>query len=165
MRRADLIQVDPATGEQIEGLVAVLMPKRRNGFGEGWLAVAQNAAELIAKRVRRVEDSRVLWLLIARLDFDNLIQLSQADLAQELEMDRAQVNRAMKRLVELGALLEGPKIGRSRTYRLNPAFGWKGSAKSHQSALRERMRSAGLSVVEGGRPERDPDTVDWIDGR
>ena len=36
-------------------------------------------------------------------------------------MDRAQVNRAIKRLIEAGAVFEGPKVGISKTYRLNPS--------------------------------------------
>ena len=33
--------------------------------------------------------------------------------------------------------LEGPKIGVSRSYRLNPNYGWKGSGKNHKQALKE----------------------------
>jgi hypothetical protein len=33
---------------------------------------------------------------------------------------------------------------------LNPQYGWKGSARSHQEALQARMQARGLSVVEGG---------------
>jgi hypothetical protein len=39
------------------------------------------------------------------------------------------------------------------TYRLNPNFGWKGSAKNHlkaiDSGLKERMKASNMSVVEG----------------
>jgi hypothetical protein len=47
------------------------------------------------------------------------------------------------------ALLEGPRIGVSRSYRLNPNFGWKGSARSHQRALEERMKATGIKVIQG----------------
>lgn len=152
MDQRRLVQVDQETGEVLDGAyVAVVFPKRRNGFGGGWFAMAQEAVKVL-KGVKRVDDFRVLMAMLERLDFDNLIQVSQADVAGELEMDRAQVNRAVKRLVELGALLEGPKIGTSRSYRLNPSFGWKGSARNHQEALQRRMRAAGVSVVKGGRP-------------
>ena len=45
-------------------------------------------------------------------------------------MNRHNVNRSIKKLIELGVILEGVKIGISRSYELNPNFGWKGSAKA-----------------------------------
>lgn len=151
MEARRLVQVDAGTGEVLEdGYVAVLFPKRRNGFGGRWFAMAQDALKVL-KDIKRVEDFRVLMAMLERLDFDNLIQVSQADVASELEMDRAQVNRAVKRLCDLGALVPGPRIGVSRSFRLNPTFGWKGSAKSHNDELQRRMRAAGVKVVSGGR--------------
>ena len=35
-------------------------------------------------------------------------------------MNRHNVNRSIKKLIELGVILEGVKIGISRSYRLNP---------------------------------------------
>lgn len=151
MEARRLVQVDAGTGEVLEdGYVAVLFPKRRNGFGGRWFAMAQDALKVL-KDIKRVEDFRVLMAMLERLDFDNLIQVSQADVASELEMDRAQVNRAVKRLCDLGALVPGPRIGVSRSFRLNPTFGWKGSAKSHNDELQRRMRAAGVKVVTGGK--------------
>ena len=151
MEARRLVQVDAGTGEVLEDAYdAVLFPKRRNGFGGRWFAMAQDALKVL-KDIKRVEDFRVLMAMLERLDFDNLIQVSQADVASELEMDRAQVNRAVKRLCDLGALVPGPRIGVSRSFRLNPTFGWKGSAKSHNDELQRRMRAAGVKVVSGGR--------------
>ena len=69
-----------------------------------------------------------------------LIQVSQADIARELDMHRQHVQRSIKRLIQLGIILEGVKIGISRSYRLNPSFGWKGSAKGHREALHEHLK-------------------------
>jgi DNA-binding IclR family transcriptional regulator len=95
-------------------------------------------------------DFRVMAALMARLDFENLIQVQQVEIAEHLGMQKQNVGRSIKRLVEMGILLEGPKIGRSRSCRLNPNFGWQGSAKGHHRAIQERMKQAGLSVVKGG---------------
>ena len=51
-------------------------------------------------------------------------------------MNRHNVNRSIKKLIELGVILEGVKIGISRSYRLNPNFGWKG----HREALHEHLK-------------------------
>ena len=110
---------------------------------------------------------------LGRIDFENLMVVNQAELAKELGMHRQHVQRSIKRLIALGVILEGPKIGISRSYRLNPEFGWKGSARNHVIALdqerKKRMANAGIKgVIEGGQqapqeaPERDPDTLDMF---
>ena len=70
--------------------------------------------------------------MLARLDYENLIQVNQAEVSEQVGMNRHNVNRSIKKLIELGVILEGVKIGISRSYRLNPNFGWKGSAKGHR---------------------------------
>ena len=50
--------------------------------------------------------------------------------SEELGNAQAARQRSIKRLIALGVILEGPKIGISRSYRLNPEFGWKGSARN-----------------------------------
>ena len=69
--------------------------------------------------------------LLSVLDYENLIQVSQADV-QGSWICIDNVQRSIKRLIQLGIILEGVKIGISRSYRLNPSFGWKGSAKGHR---------------------------------
>ncbi len=160
-------QFDKATGEILgEGFVAYVVPKRRNGFHqEGWVAMAQGAAMIFAQRRKELgeEGFAVLLAAMAKLDFENLLVLNQAELARELGMDRHHVNRALKRLIAMDALLEGPRIGINRSYRLNPRFGWKGSAKNHVVALhdererRRRMEAAGISEIFEGGKGTDPD--------
>ena len=43
-------QVDMSTGEILEGgQLALVFPKRRNGFVEGWVAMAQGPMKALAK--------------------------------------------------------------------------------------------------------------------
>jgi predicted transcriptional regulator len=146
-----------ANGEIHEGAVlALVVPKRKNGFDEGWVAVAQNAYLALANSGLGLDARRVLDILLARLDFENWIHLPQAEIAKILNMQRSHVSRAMRDLEKVGVILRGPKVGRSITYRINPHFGWKGSAKNHNAALnedlKERMRERGLSVVPTEEP-------------
>ena len=78
--------------------------------------------------------------MLARLDYENLIQVNQAEVSEQVGMNRHNVNRSIKKLIELGVILEGVKIGISRSYRLNPNFGWKGSAKGHREVLHEHLK-------------------------
>lgn len=153
-------QVDTSTGEITGSFVAVIQPKKNNGFYGGWLAMSQQAIAALREHNLTGKDYEVLMLLFSQLDFENLIQVSQVELANELGMRKQHVNRAITKFVDYGILQEGPKIGRSKTFKLDPNLGWKGTAKNHHKALRERMKTAGLSVVT-----RDKDTVDFINGK
>ena len=63
-------------------------------------------------------DMKVMWAMLARLDYENLIQVNQAEVSEQVGMNRHNVNRSIK-LIELGVILEGVKIGISRSYRLS----------------------------------------------
>lgn len=157
-------QVDMSTGELLEGgQLALIFPKRRNGFVEGWVAVSQNPMLELAKADLGAEASKVLFLVLARLDFENWINLNQTACAVEIGMKQPNFARALRKLVDLGVLLVGPKVGRNATFRLNPNFGWKGSAKGHNEALRARMKAKGLSVVGEAPSERDERTRDMFE--
>lgn len=105
----------------------------------------QAALKIIATELNH-EQTKVLMMLLADLDYENYIQVAQIDIAESLGMKKSNVSKAVKNLIEFGIILEGPKIGRSKTYRLNPQFGWKGTVSNHKKALRN-----GLSVIQGGR--------------
>ena len=128
-------QIDHQTGEVVEGFVAYVVPKRKNGFQKGWMAMAQEAMMMLAQSNLTGNDMKVMWAMLARLDYENLIQVNQAEVSEQVGMNRHNVNRSIKKLIELGVILEGVKIGISRSYRLNPNFGWKGSAKGHREVL------------------------------
>jgi len=155
MPQIRLGQVDMSTGELLEGAtLAVFYPKRKNGFTTGWLAMAQEPLMKLAQAGLGAEAMSVLLALLAKLDFENYLVLNQAQLGRELGLKAPNVSRAVARLVEEGVLLAGPRIQVSRTYTLNPSYGWKGSARGHQEALQARMRASGLSVV--GEPPPGP---------
>lgn len=151
------------TGELMEGAVlGMFFPKRQNGFKEGWLAMAQGALMELAKSDLGQQDWRVLAAVIAKLDYENFLLLSVADLAKQIGMQRPHVSTSITKLESMGVLVRGPKAGRSSTFRLSPSLGWKGSASNHQKALKERMRASNISGIV---PSRDPKTVDFIEGK
>ena len=68
-------QVDLETGEIFDGAaLAVIFPKRKNGFQTGWVAVAQNPMLELAKANLGGEANRVLFYVLAKLDFENWIK-------------------------------------------------------------------------------------------
>lgn len=133
-----IIHLDFETGEVLEGTVAFLPPRKRNGFHEGWLAMSQDALKVLARERKNIgsEGYAVLMELISRLPIGgDPVPVNQGELSQTLAIDRGNVSRALKRLVRLGALVEGPTIGKVRTYTLAPTFGWKGDSRAHVIAL------------------------------
>ena len=138
-------QFDTQTGEAIEGFVAVIKPKFKSSF-ERHFTLNQSALLAMAQTLSH-EQTKVLLVLLVHLDYENFIQVPQVLVAEQLGMRKQHVNRAMKGLMEYGILLEGPKVGRSKSYRLNPNYGWKGTIQNHEKALKN-----GFSVIDGGRP-------------
>ena len=80
--------------------------------------MAQESMMMLAQSNLTGNDMKVMWAMLARLDYENLIQVNQAEVAEQVGMNRHNVNRSIK-LIELGVVLEGVKIGVSRSYRLN----------------------------------------------
>lgn len=151
---------DIKTGEVQDGAL-VWVPRRQiSGFGRDWFQMAQDTLKKVnaERRALGLEGIVVFNALMARLDFENYIQVSQADIASEVDMKRPNVNRAIKRLEELGFIRQGPKVGRSFTYQLHPELAWKGKGKAHFHA-REAARAAGWKIIEGGAVSPDPDQI------
>lgn len=140
----NITQVDLETGEDLGGFVAVIRPRQKSSF-QRHFTMNQAALLTIANELNH-DQMRVLMVLLADLDYENYIQVAQIDIAEALRMQKTHVSRAIKNLIEFGIIIEGPKIGRSKTYRLNPQFGWKGTVTNHRKALKN-----GLSVIQGGK--------------
>jgi len=166
MRQTRVGQVDMGSGELLEGgQLAVIFPKRKNGFQVGgWVAMSQVALEAVVRANMGDQVNRTFLMIISVLDFENFVSISQSELALKLGMKPSNVSIAFKRLVDEGVLIPGPRVGRVGTYRLNPSYGWKGSAKGHNEALQARMKARGLSVVPSSGQAEPPQVVDTLTG-
>ena len=93
------------------------------------MAMAQEAMMMLAQSNLTGNDMKVMWAMLARLDYENLIQVNQAEVSEQVGMNRHNVNRSIKKLIER-RYLEGVKIGISRSYRLNLTSGGKAQPKA-----------------------------------
>ena len=134
MSQRRINQVDESTGEVLGGFVAVVRPRQKSAF-ERHFTMNQSALLILANTLNG-EQLRVLLALLAELDYENFIQVAQADIAEKLNINKVNVSRSVKALIDVGVIFEGPKVGRSKTYRLNEQFGWKGSVPNHKKALK-----------------------------
>ena len=112
----------------------------------------QDALRILAKELTG-EQFKVLMLMLADLDYENFIQIAQADIAETLGMQKTNVSRAVRALLDVGVIFEGPKVGRSKTYRLNEQFGWKGTVTNHKRHSKTALvsfRAAGFKEPAAG---------------
>lgn len=85
-------------------------------------------------------DLNVLTHLMNVLDFTNPTRISPRDIARHLDMLAGDVQGAISRLVDSGALIAESR-GNRRAYRLNPHFGEK------KQTLAARMEAARIRLV------------------
>ena len=147
---------DPQTGEIEQGKLMWVPHRTRSQFGSDWFQMAQDTLRMINAHRSELglEGIVVFNSLMARLDFENFIQVSQRDIANELNMQPSNVSRAMRKLDDLGFIRKGPKVGRSYTLQLHPSLAWKGKAKSHMTATNHAKRD-GWTVIKGGQGTLD----------
>ena len=129
--------VDKYTGEEYG--FPVIVGRKRNPYGNGWVMNSQDAMIALAKdKDIKGETHRVLWFIGGILDFENWVQLSITEIGNELDLKQQSVSRAMKVLEEKEIILRGPKVGRSYAFMLNPEFGWKGKVKNLEDYRKQR---------------------------
>ena len=144
-------QIDRKTGEVMTGCM-VYVPYRPK-LTERWFMAFQDTFEELAKDPElTLEPKNVLLYLFSKLDFENFIQLSQTDIAEGLGMHKQHVSRAMKLLASKQIILEGPKVGRSKYYRLNPHYGWKGKVKNLETERKSHLKA----IIGGLGKSQDP---------
>ena len=136
--------IDKETGEVIDEGSLIYVPKkiRIKGFFMGM----QEGFEYLAKFKFNGEALNVLLLLISRMDYENVIRISQSQVAQILSMKKQNVSRAMKVLRVAGVIDPGD----FHAVHLSPDIGWKGSVqnlrKQQAKLFKETMERISQSV-------------------
>lgn len=142
--------VDPDTGEVATGHIYIAKERpQRSQFGTQWHSMSEKAHSEFAKRRHElgIDGFGVMHALLGILDYENMIHVSQAEIARELNMHPSHVSRAIKRLVEFGAIEKGPIISGRQSYRLSPLVGWKGKNENHRRALAENKQTTHLRLI------------------
>lgn len=89
------------------------------GFQEGFLE--------IAKMKMGAEAMNVFLFLLSQIEYDNLLIISQIEIARELGMKKQNVSRAIKTLIKNEVLeIRDPHRRRRQRFRLSDKFVWKG---------------------------------------
>lgn len=109
------------------GKIKGCFPLKKKNLGNGWIAVYQEVITQVAKEKLTGEQSSVFLYLLGKVDFENFLTINQGEVAKDLEMQQSHVSRAIKKLKELNIIVEGPRAGLNKTYRLNPYIAHKGT--------------------------------------
>ena len=117
------------TGE--DGKIKGCFPLKPKSLGKGWIALYQNPSLWLAQQNLTGEQYKVMFVLFNRLDFNNYLRIGLKEIAELLNMQIANVSRAMRKLKELEIIIEGPPAGKFKTYRLNPYIAHKGTARNN----------------------------------
>lgn len=132
-------QVDAETGEIMKGFVVYIPHKPK--MKEKWFMGFQDQFELFATDPEMTGSSlKVLMYLFSKLDFENFIYYSQSDIAKAISMQRSNVSRAFRFLISKGIILQSPKVGGIKCYRLNPNYGWKGKVRNLDKYNRDHLK-------------------------
>ena len=91
----------------------------------GWFAFFQKSAIYLAQNLGK-EEFRVLMYMISKLDYGNYIRVTNKNIHKNLNMDHANVARAIRKLIEKNVIAVQEWYGISRIYRMNPNFLHKG---------------------------------------
>lgn len=138
-----LCVVNQKTGELEPVNVFAVPIKHYNAFNGGWLAMSQLALkEIVTNERMKQNDYRVFLSICSHLDYENYLLVPQKEIAEEIGMAPSHFNRSMKKMVEIGILEVGSKVGRSNTYRLSVQVGWKGTAKNHRKEFDDKAKEA-----------------------
>ncbi len=113
------------------GKIKGCFPLKNKNLGTGWIALYQNPAAWLAQQRLTGEQYSVMLFLFSKLDFDNYLHVSRADIAEALNLQPTHVSRAMRVLKDLEIIIEGPSEGKFKTYRLNPYVAHKGTNREN----------------------------------
>lgn len=128
--------------EETAPLQAYFNPPKEKRYPVQWLSLWQDVdtgvtmteqAEML-KPLTQTE-YRVRDWIMGTIGIGNYVYVNQAEMARRLRIDRKNASMAIKRLIEEGILLQGPKSGKSNTYMVSPAFCFKGSLVEGQQQV------------------------------
>ena len=138
-------QVDMDTGEVLQGCM-VYLPYRPKHTERFFMAFQDGLMKIAEDDELTGADFRVLLHLFGQLDFENYLHISQKDIAEALGVQKQHISRSMRLLIAKGIVVDGPKVGRIKTYRLSSNLGWKGRVTNL-----EKQRRNHLHVIQGGK--------------
>ena len=110
------------------------------------MAFQDSFIELAKDQELTLEHKNILLYLFGRLDFENFIQQKPIGNSRIIRNAKTKCIKSNENSLYKNKLSwKGQKVGRSKCYRLNPNYGWKGKVKTLQEHRREQFK-----IIQGG---------------
>ena len=124
-------------------------------YTTSWFAFFQKSAVYLAQNLGK-DELKVFMYMLAKMDYSNIIRVTNKNIATNLEMKPANVSRAIRNLLAKNVIAVQEWYGISRIYRMNPTFLHKG--KDYYQTQREyrELRETGLTEDAIEVLEMDP---------
>ena len=113
-------------------------------------------------------DLRVFLVIIGNVGYDNIINISQSELAAQSNICQQDISKAIKKLISKGYLQVIDKIGRRNIYMLNPNIAFRSKAEN----LKELKRAWDKASIPNTRKypvdldlDLEPDLEDKLDDK
>lgn len=116
--------------DEIDVLIIANKRTKRRNFN---LMYNESLTEIAKRKLSGLELS-VLLTMVAQMNFDNVCEMSQKEIAEELDTARDVISRAVKRLESFEYIALAKKIGVVKYYQVSPYVGTKCDSK-HQLRL------------------------------
>ncbi|MEI7841373.1 MAG: winged helix-turn-helix domain-containing protein [Methylococcaceae bacterium] len=151
------------TGEVKDGyFVYVAYPKAKIR-NTRWMMTFQDSLITIAKDKELTGEMKsVLFFLMGNLEFENYITIKQVEIANQLEMQKTNVSRAMRLLVAKNIILK-VKEGTTTGYKLNPTYGWKGKVENMEKAKEQMEKDKIIDFQSARGGLESPDVETYMD--
>lgn len=132
--------INHTTGE-VDFPVAYVLPKQRKILGEPFMIMFQQALVKVSKnRALTGTDRRVLFYLIGVMEYENLVPLTQRQIAEELETSQQEVSKSIQKLYDEGYLWVEKTYGSAYIYRISEDLVWKGKTENREKAYVNKKR-------------------------
>ena len=79
------------------------------------------------------QDWRVLAVCLSEMQFENILDISQSELANLLQVKQQHISQSMKKLIALGCLRIEDKRGKQNIYLVNPYLAFKSRSYNHKA--------------------------------
>ena len=136
--------------------IVYFQPPKNKKHDARWLLLWQDGSDIGVSMTEQAEMERPLtqteyrvrdWLM-GTIGIGNYVHVNQAEMARRLRIDKKNASMAIKRLIELGILIQGPKSGRSNTYMVSPAFCFSGGIENGIKSRKETIKQYKAMVIK-----------------
>lgn len=132
--------VNDTTGE-VDFPVAFVVPKQKKIVGEPFMLMFQNALIEVSKnRALTGMDRRVLLYLIGVMEYENLVRLTQRQIAEELQTSQQEVCKSIQKLYDEGYVSIDEIYGKAYIYKVSEDLVWKGKTENREKVVAKRHR-------------------------